>query len=181
MDKLNNLLINGDNNNNLYDFAHLGFNFSNKSIVSSKKRLLKNTTDKVIEKDNFINEANVPIMNANLQVVENRLGLNNLLYRLEVASKASNSSILKEKYERSRDIAELINNTVLSMVHKLYWTKFEDLEKSSIPLSRAFDFAIDVGSDLVKKYEQRLEQEYNLANILETEFSKAGVKKNVRK
>lgn len=178
MDRLNNLIIKDENDNNAYDFAHFPYKYINSTIKSSKERILKDETAIEFKKENFKIDLNMATIGANEQVIENKLGLYDLLYRLQIASKNSGgSSILKEKYDRAKAMREIIINTILSMIHTLYWSNFNEYQKSSMPLNRAYDFAIDIGRELVSKFEERLNKEYNIANILESEFGVKAVKK----
>jgi len=188
MDKLNNLIFKDKNDNDTYDFSYIPVNFINSIIKSSVKNVLKDATNTSIKNTDFKKEENLAIMAANEQVVENKLQFNDLIYKLEIAAKSTGytgvdgtgSSILVEKLLRAKAMREIIISTVLSMIHSLYWTNFEKSEKGSMPLSRCFDIAIDIGQELVNKFSQRLDQEYNLANVIAQEFGKKGVSKNVR-
>jgi len=175
MDLLNFLYIT-HSKGTAYEFAHsptdfiLEFNKTlSKSITADDGdiKLLATTDDQ---------KKNKSIIEANLRLVSDKLEINDLLWRLESALANSKSTLLQEKFNRAKAISSLITNFVLLLVHNLYWINLKTYQKSSLSLKKAFDFAIDIGKDLVSKFEQRLNKEYNLTAVIESEFKGANIK-----
>jgi len=192
MDKLNNLYINLPGGVK-YDFAHVLYNSAddpsvNKFISDMKVKnlnaLLKADFDLIAAN----RTANVSFMNANIQIIQNKLGLNDLLYRLETASKSANRpSILEEKLSRAQSFTELLCNFVLLIIHNLYWIKISNaaglrvFEKSSIPLNKCYDFALEMGLEMTRMFEKRLNEEYSIANAIEEQFGIKNTNKKLNK
>jgi len=163
MDRLNDLKITNVGGDIEFDFAH----FSREFITSRKE----NAEDRIIDNGAaFIND-NAPIVNANLRFIQDQLGINKTLYRLDQVLKASkNSDIVKEKYGRAKAFKDLVSNFCLEIIMILYWIDLQKMQKSTIGLKRSLDFAIHLGTEMVRLFEKRLDDEYNQAAILEEEL-----------
>jgi len=177
MDKLNNLFITNPDGVIVYDFAHVPVSYIDNTILTpARARIIRSVNN------NYITGTNNAYTNANVEVINNMLNLNQLIYRLEIAYNTSGKSlILKEKLDRAKAMRNVISNSVLLLIHTMYWTDLNKLQRSTISLKKAFDFGISVGQDLCKKFEDLLDKEYDLASILEIEYGKTGVNNNVRK
>jgi len=162
MDRLNNLKISDNGGNIDFDFAH----FSRAFFTSRKE----NAEDRIIDAAAaFIND-NGPIVNANLRFIQDQLGINKTLWRLDQIYKKSKSEIVKEKYDRAVAFKDVVSNFCLEIIMILYWIDFQKLQKSTIGLKRSLDFAIHLGTEMVRLFEKRLDDEYNQAAILEEEL-----------
>jgi len=172
MDRLKNLIIDTAGALKRYDFAH--------SAVELFEELNLDTADRLTDGNDAIKEAsNIASIAYNLQFITNKLGLNDILYRIKIAkNNAPESNILKEKYERAETFTKLISHFILLIIHSLYYIDFQKLEKSTIPLNKCLSFGIEIGKLMANKMEERLNDEYNIAKILEAEF---GVKGNKNK
>jgi len=179
MDRLNNVIIKSAASYK-YDFAHAPAAFADRFNKTISEVLTKDDDDgSLLDGDPY--EKNGIYIESNVRHIKDKLGLNDLIYRLTIASDAAkNSTVLKEKLDRANDISELIANFVLLLIHNLYWIHLKTFKKSTLPLSRAYNFAIDIGKDLVNKFEKRLNEEYDIANILEEQFGKKNPKKIVK-
>jgi len=186
MDILHNLNINVDGGIK-YDFAHvlyLASDFITDMINKNSVALLNGALALVAG-----NRAeNMAYMEANIQLVKNKLGLNKLIYNLQSATTAAgNPSILVEKLDRAKVFCDIIANFILLIIHNLYWIKITDAagnricEKSSIPLSNCFDFAIKMGKEMTNMFEKRLDEEYDIASALEEQFGPKATKKKLNK
>jgi len=173
MDRLNNVNITADGGIR-FDFAHAFIpDFLQLINRGNVGRLTNGLNDFTL-----ITAANSSFIEANERHVSNKLGINDMIYKLTVAfENAPNSTILREKLDRANAISRIISNFILSLIHTLYWVNLADFKKSTLPLSRAYNFAIDIGKDLVSRFEKRLNDEYNIANVLETEFGVKDAKK----
>jgi len=185
MDILYNLKITVDGGTK-YDFAHV-LNLTNEFITNM---MVKNRAAIFTDADNSLtllaatSADNLAYLNANIQVVKNKLGLNKLVYNLDTANRAAgNPSILTEKLSRAKIFSELTANFVLLLTHSLYWINIRNAagvivcEKSSIPLTNCFDFAIKVGTEITRMFEKRLDEEYSIANAIVEEFGPKGLKR----
>jgi len=173
-----------------YDFAHV-IHLRNEFIrdVMFKNRLaLFTDADNSLTLLNATAAENEAYMNSNIQVVKNKLGLNKLIYNLQSATTAAGGpSILAEKLSRAKVFSELTANFVLLLIHSLYWINIRNAaevvvcEKSSIPLSNCFDFAIKVGMEITRMFEKRIDEEYNIASALEEQFGPKATNKKLNK
>jgi len=179
MDRLENLFI-FSTGSTKYDFAHTPIKYVADFNKTISKALSKDDDQpELLGGDPY--KGNEILIQTNVRYITDKLGLNDLIYRLTVAKdNAKTSTVLEEKLNRATAISELIANFVLLLIHNLYWIKLNTYRKSTLPLSRAYNFAIDIGKDLVDKFEKRLNEEYNISNILEAEFGKKDPKKIVK-
>lgn len=157
-DSLQNILLKiGDNNQ--WNFVHLS-NLANKNSAYDLKlqKIEKMLADKQ-------SAASAMQYNSNVYIT-GRIGLSDLIYRITTAQRSNKSSpILFEKLQRAEEFAVLASNFTLELATLLRWVNVTDKELvgSNITPNKALNFAIDIGSELVKKFEQRLDQEYSIA------------------
>jgi len=173
MDRLNDLKITNADGDIEFDFAHFSREFFTKRKENAEDRIIDGNAD-------FIND-NGPIVNANLRFIQDQLGINKVLYRLDQVYKNTRrrlpdgsldggSGLIKEKYDRAKIFKDLVSNFSLEIIMILYWIDLDKMQKSTIGLKRSLDFAIHLGTEMVRLFEKRLDEEYNQATILEDEL-----------
>jgi len=176
MDKLENLKFKTKTVDR-YDFVHFSGELFDSLRTNLNKVILKDATYKLM--DETIDE-NGPKILRNTQVVEDKLGIYNLIYNLTQAHEASGkddasrSILLRNKLARAIKFRDLICNMCLEIIQILYWIDIQNNRKSNVSLTECFNFAVGICKELSDKFYKRIDDEYNIAKAIETEFKKSG-------
>jgi len=169
MDKFDNLEI-SRNALTDFDFAHCGVDYHNTIDV-----IFKDKKGSIYKTDgSAITDSNKGRIRKNLRVVEDRLGLNKIIYDLTQAQKSSASALLTKKLARLISFRNLACDFCLQIIQNMYWIDFLEDQKSNLSLTDCSNFAIQIMKELSDKFVKRLDDEYNIAKAIQEEFSKSG-------
>jgi len=82
--------------------------------------------------------------------------------------------ILTKKLNRLLAFRDSVCNFCLEIIHQMYWVDFKRYKKTNLSLTDCANFAVNLCKDLSDKFIARLDQEYNIAKVIQEEFSKTG-------